>query len=425
MELKPGMQVRLTNGKTCTVKRELGRGGQGIVYTVDYGGKDYALKWYTQKCNSPFYDNLDRNVKAGAPNKSFLWPLALSERQYDSFGYVMELRPRGYEEMGMFILAKARFASMAATINAALQICTAFRELHTRGLSYQDMNDGNFFINPQTGDVLICDNDNVAPNGVNMGIAGKAGYMAPEIVEREAMPSRNTDFFSQAVCLFILFFMNRPFEGAFYASCPCMTPQFEKKLFGKEAIFIMDPQNPKNRPVKGLHNNVIRRWPLMPKLLRENFQRAFSHEAITNPMGRVIDLKWQEIIVQLRSQFVKCPVCGQYTFVELPSQGAKCMECDCELTNFTVMKVGHYEVPLIPGQKLYTCQVRDTKDLDEVAGEVIVGSAGAWGIRNTGRLVWSVFLPDGQMRLVNPGQGMPAQRGLKVKFGSDLTGTIV
>lgn len=424
MELKPGQQVRLTNGKTCTVKKELGRGGQGIVYTVDYGGKDYALKWYIQQYNNRFYENLDKNVKAGAPNRHFLWPLALTEHQFDSFGYIMELRPKGYEEMGMFILAKARFASMQANINAALQICTAFRELHARGLSYQDMNDGNFFINPQTGDVLICDNDNVTSNGVNTGIAGKAGYMAPEIVEREAMPSRTTDYFSQAICLFILFYLNRPFEGAYYASCPCITPEFERKLFGKEAIFIMDPTNTKNRPKPDLHTNVIRRWPLFPSLLRESFQQAFSREAIVNPARRIIDLKWMEIIVQLRSLYVKCPVCGEYTFVDPQKPAQKCIECDRQLPAFTTMEVGHYSIPLIPGQKIYTCQVRDSKDLDEVAGEVVVGSAGAWGIRNTGKLVWTVFLPDGNARLVNPGQGMPAQKGLKIKFGSDLTGEI-
>lgn len=425
MELKPGMQVRLTNGKTCTVKKELGRGGQGIVYTVDYGGKDYALKWYIQQYNNRFYDNLDRNIKAGAPTKRFLWPLALTERQYDSFGYVMELRPREYDEMGQFILAKSRM-NVTSTINAALQICTAFQQLHLRGLSYQDMNDGNFFINPRTGDVLICDNDNVAPNGTNMGIVGKAGYMAPEIVEREAMPSRQTDYFSQAICLFILFYLNRPFEGAFYNSCPCMTPDAEKKLFGKEAIFIMDPQNAKNRPVRGIHNNVITRWPLFPTLLSRSFQEAFSHEAIINPARRVIDLKWQEIMVQLRSLYVKCPACKEHTFVDLAKgQTQKCIECDKALPQFTSLKVGHYIIPLFPEQKIYTCQVRDSKDLDDVTGEVVIGSAGAWGIRNTGKLVWSVVLPNGTQRIVNPGQGMPAQKGLKIRFGSDLTGEII
>ena len=65
----------------------------------------------------------------------------------------------------------------------SLDICCAFRALHLKGLSYQDLNDGNFFINGETGRVLICDNDNVAPDGDNTtGIRGKARYMAPEVV---------------------------------------------------------------------------------------------------------------------------------------------------------------------------------------------------------------------------------------------------
>ena len=192
-ELSVGTQVRLHNGTTCKIKKELGRGGQGIVYLVDYNGKDYALKWYTMTCSEAFYQNLERNAKNGAPSANFLWPEAVTEHQNGSWGYLMKLRPQGYEEIGQFMLAKARFHDVNCLLKACLQICTAFQLLHIRGLSYQDMNDGNFFINPKTGDVLICDNDNVAPNGVNMGIAGKSGYMAPEIVEKEKMPNLYTD----------------------------------------------------------------------------------------------------------------------------------------------------------------------------------------------------------------------------------------
>ena len=39
----------------------------------------------------------------------------------------------------------------------------------------------SIIIHPETGDVLICDNDNVAPEGVTSGILGKARYMAPEL----------------------------------------------------------------------------------------------------------------------------------------------------------------------------------------------------------------------------------------------------
>ena len=43
-ELEQGTIIKLLNGKTCTVDSELGRGGQGIVYLVDYCGGDFALK---------------------------------------------------------------------------------------------------------------------------------------------------------------------------------------------------------------------------------------------------------------------------------------------------------------------------------------------------------------------------------------------
>lgn len=181
-ELKIGATIKLSNGETATIKEELGRGGQGIVYLVKVSGQNMALKWYLKHPGSLFHKNLCNNVRAGSPAPNFIWPLAVTEEVNSSFGYVMDLRPKGYEDMSKFILTQAKFADVHAQLNACLQICTAFQKLHIRGLSYQDMNDGNFFINPKTGDVLICDNDNVAPDKTSMGILGKAGYMAPEII---------------------------------------------------------------------------------------------------------------------------------------------------------------------------------------------------------------------------------------------------
>lgn len=45
-ELKTGDRVSLVGGNSVTIKKELGRGGQGIVYLVNFDGKDMALKWY-------------------------------------------------------------------------------------------------------------------------------------------------------------------------------------------------------------------------------------------------------------------------------------------------------------------------------------------------------------------------------------------
>ena len=58
------------------------------------------------------------------------------------------------------------------------------------------------FFDPDTGDVLICDNDNVSANGIdNSSVYGTPRFMAPEIVMGQAKPSRNTDLYSLAVLL--------------------------------------------------------------------------------------------------------------------------------------------------------------------------------------------------------------------------------
>lgn len=428
-ELQIGTNVRLKNGKTCTVRQELGRGGQGIVYLVDYGGKDYALKWYiaTNIINSDaFYRNLDNNVNAGSPAPNFVWPLAITERQNGSYGYVMHLRPKDYKDMSEFLLHHAQFADVNAQLNACLQVSTAFQKLHIRGLSYQDMNDGNFFINPKTGDVLICDNDNVAPDGTNMGILGKVGYMAPEIVEGKTMPNKYTDYFSLAVCLFLLIYMNRPFEGAWYLQCPCDNdPVMAKKLFGFSSVFIMDPTDTKNRPVKGVHNNVINLWPIYPTLFADAFCRTFSKEAIQEPTKRLMDKQWHNILLQVRSMFVKCPRCGKETFLDSRQPQKPCAWCQKPAPAFNTLKTGRFAIPLVAGQTIYDCQVTGQNDYDLKAGEVVAKN-GQIGLLNRSSYPWTVTLPNSSVKVVNPGSGMPAQAKLKIKFGNQgETGEII
>jgi serine/threonine protein kinase len=199
-DLPKGFTILTKNFKKITVESKLGEGRQGAVYRVDYDGQPKALKWYTTAQKSPkkFYENLENNIKHGAPANAFLWPEGITEKPAkagDTFGYIMNLRPDDYESFSKFLVGKVGFASITARVNAALRITEGFRELHLKGYSYQDLNDGNFFINPKNGDVLICDNDNVSEYGKNSGIAGKARYMAPEVVLGKASRgSRPTAF---------------------------------------------------------------------------------------------------------------------------------------------------------------------------------------------------------------------------------------
>ena len=240
-ELKVGFKVKTIDGRIATVQKRLGGGGQGDVYLIDYNNSPMALKWYKKGImNNPqaFYENLVDNKEHGAPSAEFLWPVDVTEWIDGTFGYVMPLKPNGFYEVSDFMLTNVRFKSYKIAIDAALKIVSAYRLLHNDGYSYQDLNDGNFFINPQNGKVLICDNDNVAPDKTETGIIGKPRYMAPEIVMKKNMPNSLSDLFSMSVILFILFCMTHPLEGKRSLE-PCLSPALQEKLYGSEALFII------------------------------------------------------------------------------------------------------------------------------------------------------------------------------------------
>lgn len=419
-----GQQIKTASGGQCEVIEKLGEGGQGIVYKVAYNGKPLALKWYfSNKLSNAdkFYRNIENNIKKGPPTDSFLWPLEITERYEGSFGYLMELRPAAYKDFSLFLVAKARFSGLYAVVNAALAITNSFRELHNRGYSYQDLNDGNFFVNPVTGDVLICDNDNVAPYGENLGIAGKCRYMAPEVVLGKKKPDNHTDRFSLVVVLYLLLFLNHPLEGK-ATNCPCLTENLDRKFYGINPIFVWDPANDANRPVPEIHKNEIKIWPLYPEFVRKTFQKSFTRAAMVgeDATHRTLEKEWQEVFTSLRDSIMKCE-CGDETFVDFDKASCKCINCGRTIARPLVLKVKRYHVILSPGKKVYTCHVQyDSDDFREARGEVISSrnDPKLLGLRNDTDSAWEAILTNGINKGVAKGQAIKLERGLKINFGN-------
>ena len=408
-ELSKNSTIALVGGGTATIVKELGRGGQGIVYLVEVCGKKKALKWYLNAPDDKFYRNLEHNIASGAPSDAFLWPEYLTEKQQGSYGYIMKLRPQNYYEFGNFLLAKVSFKSFTAMLSAAMRICDGFMMLHRFGYSYQDLNDGNFFIDPQTGDVLICDNDNVMPQGEKSGIMGKARYMAPEIVAG-GIPDKYSDRFSLSVILFMLFYANHPFEGAKVVACPCMTESFEKRFYGSEALFIYDPIDKSNLPVRGIHQNVIRRWPVFPQLLRDTFIEEFSKEKLQNPSSRMIEQNWKKIISTVRDSLVVCRHCAEETFVNISNTTDKCMNCGKDVDLSRRLVINNRSLPLINKTAIYIDE-DNTPD-----GVVTTDSNGFMLIKNVSTETWTVETPSGKIKTVAPNEILPVKEGLKITF---------
>lgn len=424
-EFEKGQKIPVVSGGELEVIQKLGQGGQGIVYKVLYNGKELALKWYfgnKLKDKRRFYTNIENNIKKGAPTSAFLWPLEITKEFEDSFGYLMELRPSEYKDFSLFLLAKERFASISAVVNAALSITNGFRALHNSGFSYQDLNDGNFFVNPKTGDVLICDNDNVAEYGDALGIAGKCRYMAPEVVLGKKKPDVHTDRFSLAVVLYLLLFLNHPLEGK-GTLCPCLTEELEKRFYGSEPVFVWDSKNDTNRPVRGVHTNEIKFWPLYPKFVRDTFEAAFSYDAMVgnDTQHRVNEKKWQEVFMALRDCLASCPSCGNETFIDVTQSSCRCINCGKNIPRPMVMKVKKHHVVMQPGKKVYACHaVYDSDNFKEEKGEVITSrqDPSLVGLKNNSTMNWTAILSNGVTKAYGNGQVIKLGRGLKIDFGN-------
>ena len=428
--LKKNEKIKITTGGEATILEELGSGGQGTVYKVKYGGKEYALKWYHKAEKPEFYDNLKHNIEKGSPSPAFLWPLFLTEKDEDGcFGYLMELRNPVYKEFGDFLLAKVHFKTVAAMIEAAIKICVGFRKLHNKGYSYQDLNDGNFFINPENGDVLICDNDNVAPSGRNTGILGKCRYMAPEIVRKEKLPDAQSDRFSLAVILFLLFFNNHPLEGEQIASCPCMTEKHEKKFYGSNPVFIYDPVNTSNRPVSGIHVNVINLWPQFPKYVQDIFIDQFSQKALMDSNYRITEKEWLEkVLLRMRHELITCPACSSEIFADTENSSFVCTDCNFLIQRPPIIQSRNYKVVVCKETKIYQYITNQSKALLSTCTSVVVESkktAGLFGLKNLTEDTWMLITKSGKTRPIAPNEAAPLLVGNKISFGNGTDAIII
>ncbi len=439
-ELNIGQEIDIEQGGKAKVTGILGSGGQGVVYSVEYNSTAWALKWYDiSKMKEPaeFKANIKKNIEDGAPSNKFIWPKYLTKNMPDgTFGYLMDIKPESFDSFvdilntyklkvdpmtGRAIKYNVRFTDLTAMVTACINIANAFRQLHRAGKSYQDLNDGGFFINVDTGAVLVVDCDNIAPDGANFGIGGKPGYMAPEIVRGIAKPDVQTDKYSLAVVLFKLLFRGDPMEGEKVVKDVCLTEAAELRHYGSEAVFVYDPDNDSNRPVRGIHDNVIKFWRLYPDYIKNAFIDSFT-KGLNDPNRRLIENDWQKRFIRLRSEIIAC-TCGRKNFASMfeavDDATYKCPKCGM---TFATLKFSNREqrMPLYIGSKIYVCEIDPkTDDYISVAGELVENKLkpGVLGLKNTSDMMWRVRMPDGVYYDIEPGKGCPIWQGLEIQFG--------
>ena len=339
-ELQTGDIARLQSaGDTLRVAKRLAEGGQGAVYLAEMNGRQFALKWYREFRNpavtEQFAASIAKLIERGKPqHEAFVWPIDMVVCEGRSgFGYLMPLMDTRFKSFAQ-MLKGLELPSFWTLTQIGINIVDAFAALHTSGLCYRDISFGNVYVDPESGDVAVIDNDNVGPNGAESMVRGTPQFMAPEVIREEGPPSIETDLYSLAIFLFFLFCFGHPLEGeAVEASYSWEDGQrlTEQELllkhYGREPIFVFDPANDTNRP---LQDSPVRTWwSIYPHFFRKLFVKSFT-TGLTDPSltGRLTEGMWRRGLHRLVDCVWQCGSCEASIFYDPDDAGHRCWSCE-------------------------------------------------------------------------------------------------
>jgi len=301
----------------------------------------------------------------------------------------------------------------------------SFLKLHAAGLCYRDINFGNVFFNPDTGDIRIADNDNVDVNLKPGSIKGTPDFMAPEVATDLVAPNAASDRFSLAVLLFRIFMIGHPLRGKRELTLPYdpSDPDQSHRLCAVDPVFIFDPNNDSNRPSPGVHDCPLNYWPIYPGSLRKLFIRAFT-EGLDDPDARVMENEWRKELCALRDAIFLCPHCGAENFFDLELLRQKkslnpCWGCLAMLGTPPRMRMGaaygSHLVTLSPGGQLFAHHLEgDAYNFKSPLAEVV---AGPLGLRNLSSGTWTSRGQNGSTQQVRFNEVLALASDCQVNFG--------
>lgn len=428
--LRPGERLTTADGSTMVVGALLGQGGQGQVFQVECDGRPMALKWYHPATTDSLRDRAaeqraalrDYIVPKVVPDRRFLWPVAFVEQPgTDRFGYLMELRPSNFISSAPVVVGSVRPAPTDEVLcTVAVGLADCFRALHLSGACYKDINLGGVFLDPKTGEVSICDCDNVRVDKTK-GTIWFPEFAAPEVLRGLTPSQASSDQHSLAVLLFYLFLRGHPLEGARSEQVHLFDLPAQRKFFGSSPLFVFDPDDRANQPVPGIHEGPIRLWPSLPQFLKDLFTQAFT-EGLRTPNRRVTDGQWMEAFAKLRDLRVRCS-CGAESYLDPQDidsgRPEQCRRCGRPIQMGPHLRIGSQVVILNPDTRLFPHHLGRALDFSRPVARMSPHpeKPNAWGLTNLSVTPWT-YQQDGANVPVPPGRSVPLRDGRIINIGA-------
>lgn len=425
--LKNG-EVVTSNDRRFRVLKEIGGGGQGNVYLVSEAEAMFALKWYNQTSSTADqYRAIEMLIEKGAPSEKFIWPLAIVEGvSKDNFGYIMPLiDTKRYTKLAHYFGGEIKVSRFEPIIDACIRMAHGFNELHLSGLCYRDISFGNIFVDFKTGDILICDNDNVTFDSLEKAedIWGTHGFMAPEVVRGEVPPSSQTDLFSLAVVIFRMLHLQHPLQGKKEYDIEIADYEALVDLYGSNPIFIYDPVDETNRPVIGKKDIAEAYWPFYPDFIKNRFIEAFT-TGLQDSNHRVRESIWIQDLSRLRALLMYCYYCGEQIFYDKANLNnhSHCPKCKKTVAMLPPrMRINDRVMLLNHDTTLFVGQIKDSNIMDYESPylkvEIHPRHPEIWGIKNLSEECWRYQNKEGEMREIYKDGVIPIKEGLEVYLG--------
>ena len=220
-------QIYDSGGREVRLGRELGRGGEGVVFELP--GTNDVAKLYLRDLAPEKSEKLSLMASIATPGllQFAAWPTAiLKNRKGAVVGFTMPRVASSSHEVHRLYSPKSRrsdfpSASFKFLIHAGSNAARAFASVHSKGHVVGDVNHGNILVSDKATVTLIdCDSYQitVAERRFLCGV-GVPTYTPPELQNGSfsgVVRTPNHDCFGLAVLLFHLLFMGRhPFAGRF------------------------------------------------------------------------------------------------------------------------------------------------------------------------------------------------------------------
>jgi len=319
MNLSTGSTVFDANGCSYRLVREVGRGGQGSVWTID-GHSDQVAKFYHNGLTDTDAAKISAmcRLRTEALSSVAAWPISLLKPSKSGTPAGLLMRKiADYESVHQLYGLKSRLrtfphAQLPFLIHVATNTARAFATIHAAGQVIGDVNHSNLMVGPNgTVAMIDCDSFQITDGAqIFRCPVGVPEFTPPELQGKDFRNTTRTaqhDAFGLSILIFYLLFLGRhPFMGLYDVKSDDIVSLDQAIGLYKFPYALGSGSSEVRLPA------FVPRLADYPSELANLFIRTFTRDALTR--GRPSATEWLGILSNLPKVLKTCKTNPNHQF---------------------------------------------------------------------------------------------------------------